>query len=34
MDLKVTWDGDVTRVRPEREVGAKQDVHALFGVNV
>lgn len=33
MNLKVSWDGDVTKVRPENEVRAKQDVNALFGVN-
>jgi uncharacterized RmlC-like cupin family protein len=33
MDEKPTWEGDVTRVRPEKEVRAKQDVQALFGVN-
>lgn len=33
MGHQVTWEGHVTRVRPEKEVRAKQDVHALFGVN-
>ncbi|OZM75431.1 cupin domain-containing protein [Pseudonocardia sp. MH-G8] len=33
MDLKVDWDGDVTRVHPEKSQRAKQDVNALFGVN-